>query len=312
MIKKVLFTILLILLWKPSSGQLDKQYSVLVSDALNLYEKKDYLNSALKYSEAFKKYGNHSIITDRYLAACAWALANNRDSAFNQLFKVIDKSNFIFEDYVVSNSDLSSLHTDSRWDVIMDVIDSKENDDQMLDKPLGNSLKEIYFKDVSLRKQAKEIERKFGFQSDTVKTLWKKITENDSTTLIKVKLILDSRGWLGSDVIGVLSNRTLFLSIQHSNLKTQEKYLPMLRYAVQIGDANPANYAYLIDRIAIEQGKKQIYGTQLSRDKKSGEVYILPLEDPDKVNLRRKEIGLGSIEDYISPLGITWNLNKYK
>jgi hypothetical protein len=310
--KKTTLLIYALLLFVYSFGQNTASYSNFIKEALKLYENKDYLKSGLKYSEAFKMFGKDVIITDRYIAACAWALANNKDSAFNQLFKVVKNSNFLFEDYVTSNSDLKALHSDYRWDVVNEIIKSKEYDELISDKSLGSTFKDIYFKDVKLRQQVSQIEKNFGFQSDTAKAFWKRIMENDSITLTTVIQILNTRGWLGSDVIGVLGNRTLFLSIQHSDLETQEKYLPMMREAVQKGNASPSNYAYLVDRIALRKGKKQIYGTQLTRDKKTGEYYILPLEDPDKVDMRRKEVGLGKLQDYVSQLGMTWNSNEYK
>jgi len=149
-------------------------------------------------------------------------------------------------------------------------------------------------------------------QSDTVKAYWKKIEENDSKILTFVKKILDTRGWLGSDIIGDKGNQILYLAIQHSDIETQEKYLPMMREAVHKGNASPSNFAYLLDRIAIGQGKKQIYGSQINRDQVTGEYYIQPLEDPDNVDIRRKEVGLGKLQDIVSQLGMTWNIEEYK
>jgi hypothetical protein len=252
------------------------------------------------------------MVNDRYISACSWALANEIDSAFYQLFKVVKNSNFIFEDYVTTNSDLNILHSVKRWSEVIKMIKDKENDETILDKPLGDTFKAFYFEDLKYRQRVKEIEKKFGMQSDTLKAYWKKIEEYDSKILDKVKKVLDTRGWLGSDIIGVLGNRTLFLSIQHSDLKTQEKYLPMMREAVQKGNVSPSDFAYLIDRVALRQGKKQIYGSQLTRDQITGKYDILPLEDPDNVDMRRTEVGLGKLQDYVSHLGIIWNVEEYK
>jgi hypothetical protein len=312
MTRKTTLMISAILLFAYSFGQNQGKYSEFVIDALKLYENKDYLKSGLKYSEAFIQFGNNVIITDRYIAACSWAKANKIDSAFNQLFIVVKKSNFIFEDYVTSNPDLNVLHSDKRWNEIIEIIQNKEDDDLSSDKSLTDTFNAIYFKDVKYRQQVKEIENKFGFQSDTAKAFWKKIIENDSITLIAVIKVLETRGWLGSDIIGVLGNRTLFLAIQHSDLKTQEKYLPLMREAVQKGNASPSNFAYLVDRVALRQGRKQLYGSQLARDKETGEYYVLPLEDPDNVDMRRIAVGLVKLQDYVSHLGITWNPEEYK
>jgi hypothetical protein len=69
--------------------------------------------------------------------------------------------------------------------------------------------------------------------------------------------------------------------------------------------------ALLEDRIALGEGKKQVYGSQYSQDEE-GKKYVQPLIDPDHVDERRAEIGLMLIEDYAKLLGITWNLEEYK
>jgi hypothetical protein len=293
-------------------GQNHAKYSELTKNALILYENKEYLKAGQKYSEAFNSLGNSGWLNDRYIAACAWALANETDSAFSQLLKVVNGSNFIFEDYVINNSDLNILHSDKRWSKIIEIINNKDNYDIISDKQLGDTLKAIYFQNVKYRQQVKEIRNKYGVQSDTVKAYWKKIEENDSKILTFVKKILDTRGWLGSDIIGDKGNQILYLAIQHSDIETQEKYLPMMREAVHKGNASPSNFAYLLDRIAIGQGKKQIYGSQINRDQVTGEYYIQPLEDPDNVDIRRKEVGLGKLQDIVSQLGMTWNIEEYK
>ncbi len=104
MIKKTICTLLGILLFNLSFGQNQQQYSELTKKALVLYENKEYLKSGQKYSDAFKSFGNRGWLNDRYIAACSWALANEIDSAFSQLLKVVKNSNFIFEDYVTNNS----------------------------------------------------------------------------------------------------------------------------------------------------------------------------------------------------------------
>jgi len=114
--------------------------------------------------------------------------------------------------------------------------------------------------------------------------------EKDSVNLIKVKKILDERGWLGPDVIGNQGNQTWFLVIQHAGIEAQEAYLPMMREAVKNGNARASSFALLEDRVALKKGGKQIYGSQIGRDQETGEYYILPLIDPDNVDSRRAEV----------------------
>lgn len=68
----------------------------------------------------------------------------------------------------------------------------------------------------------------------------------------------------------------------------------------------------LEDRVALGQGKKQIYGNQIGVFQESGESYVLPLEDPDNVDKRRSEVGLGKLQNYINYWGLTWSVEEYK
>jgi hypothetical protein len=140
----------------------------------------------------------------------------------------------------------------------------------------------------------------------------KLINKIDSINLIKVKQILDQYGWLGADVIGSNGNLTLFLVIQHADLASQEKYLPMLREAVKNKKASASNLALLEDRVALRQGKKQIYGTQIERDKVTNSYYISPLEDPDNVDKRRAAVGLQPLGEYVKQWQIKWDVEQYK
>ncbi|HRU63847.1 MAG TPA: hypothetical protein P5236_05470, partial [Paludibacteraceae bacterium] len=55
------------------------------------------------------------------------------------------------------------------------------------------------------------------------------------------------------------------------------------------------------------------YPKKCGKNRKKGEKYIVSsIEDPDNVNKRRAEIGLGPISDYVKNWGIIWNLEEYK
>ena len=66
--------------------------------------------------------------------------------------------------------------------------------------------------------------------------------------------------------------------IQHADLKTQQKYLPIMRDAVSKGKANVGSLALLEDRVALGMGKSQIYGSQIMQDATG--KYLQPLIDP--------------------------------
>lgn len=289
-----------------------QKYDSFVKRADSLYQLKDYKSSALAYSEAFKSIGWIGTYKDRYNAACSWALAGVADSAFFQLNRIAPK-NFIDYGQITTDQDLKSLHEDKRWKPLLEVIkQNKDKAEANLNKPLVVQLDSIHIEDQKYRQQIDTIEKKYGWESKEMKSLWKVIGEKDSINLIKVKNILDKYGWLGTEVIGERGTQTLFLVIQHADQATREKYLPMMREAVKNGKASGSNLALLEDRVALEQGKKQIYGSQIGRDKETGKPYILPLEDPDNVDKRRAEVGLQPLSEYVSHWQIKWNVEQYK
>jgi len=85
-----------------------------------------------------------------------------------------------------------------------------------------------------------------------------------------------------------------------------------MREAVKNGKAQGSSLALLEDRVALGQGKRQIYGSQIGRDPETQIYFISPLEDPDNVDKRRAEVGLQSLADYASRWQITWDVEQYK
>lgn len=170
----------------------------------------------------------------------------------------------------------------------------------------------IHEEDQKYRDKLEEIEKIYGWDSDEVKKCWAEISIMDSINLVKVENIITEFGWLSSDEIGEKGNLTLFLVIQHSNTFTQQKYLPILKDALTKGNAKPNQFALLQDRVLVSQGEKQIYGSQLYTDPKTGKIVIFPLIDPDNVDKRRAEMKLEPISEYLKSWGIGWDVEEFK
>lgn len=311
--KSVLICLLCLLAYATYSQSLPAAYKSNIRLADSLYSAGDYLNSGKTYALAFEANGWKGLSNHRYNAACAWALAGVADSAFFQLERIAQKANYTNYGHITTDPDLSSLHNDNRWKPLLDVIlKNKEKAEANLNKPLAAKLDSIYIDDQKYRQQIGDIEKKFGWNSEEMQAHWKIIQEKDSVNLIQVTGILDQYGWLGADVVGEQGNSTLFLVIQHADKLTQEKYLPMMRDAVKNGRAKGSSLALLEDRVALRQGKRQIYGSQIGRDETTNLYFVSPLEDPDNVDKRRAEVGLGPLADYVSNWNIKWDVEQYK
>ncbi len=207
---------------------------------------------------------------------------------------------------------LATLHADKRWQPLIDsVILRNKTPETKFNKLLISLLNSIHEKDQKDRLQIDQIQNKYGIQSKEIDSLWGKIRLQDSSNLNQVINIIDNLGWLGPPEIGQQGASTLFLVIQHADASTQVKYLPIMRAAVKKGKALPQNLALLEDRVLTNQGKKQIYGSQVVYDSK-GKNAFLPIEDEVNVNKRRGSVGLGPLEDYAKYFGIAYVLPKKK
>ncbi|MCW3081497.1 DUF6624 domain-containing protein [Segetibacter sp.] len=289
------------------------EYGKFAKKADSLYQLKDYKNAATTFSQAFKSIGWKGSQKDRYNAACSWALAGVADSAFFQLDNIVQKQHYTDYAHITSEPNLNSLHQDKRWKPLVGRIkQNKYRAEVNLNKPLAAQLDSIYVEDQQYRRQIDSLQKKYGWESKEMTAHWKIINEKDSINLIKVKNTLDKYGWLGADVVGEQGSTTLFLVIQHSDRLTQEKYLPLMRDAVKKGKARGSSLALLEDRVALGQGKKQIYGSQIGSDATTKTFHVLPLEDPDNVDKRRAEVGLPPLAEYVKQWQIKWDVEQYK
>ncbi len=307
--KKITILVLLgLLIFTGSFGQNSEKYIELIAEAEELYEDKEYLESANMYSEAFT-FERAATLDDMYNAACSWALANKPDSSFSKLFIIVESGYFTDLELLTTDSDMNSLHGDERWNEVVAIVKSSRKN---FDITLMTILDTVYQKDQGCRHKIDEIEQAHGSDSEEMNAQLIKMKELDSLNLIKVEKILKEQGWLGPDIIGLIGNLTLWLVIQHSAPVIVEKYLPMMREAVQKGDARADHLGYLEDRNNKDHSRKQVYGSQFGNDPETGEGYVWPLEDPDNVDKRRAEIGLGTMQEYLSERGKTWDLEQHK
>jgi hypothetical protein len=114
MYRTILFLLSLLFVVNITFCQPEKNYPDLAAEAQRLYQGKDYLNAALKYSTLFSYYPSLIQPNDRINAACSWAKINQQDSAFKQLFSLSENISFHYFSILKLNSDLKNLQTDER------------------------------------------------------------------------------------------------------------------------------------------------------------------------------------------------------
>jgi hypothetical protein len=314
MVTRICLFMLFLGMARRTTGQnLTVRYYVLIEKADSLYNSNDYENSALVYGQAFRSITGFGKMDDLYDAGRAWALAKNTDSSFSKYYLIA--KDLKYNDYagISSDPDLIVLHNDKRWVSLLQIIKkNKEIAESHLDTSLTIVLDKILIDDQSERLKMEQIRNSVGLDSNAMQAQRIALQKSDSINLATVVKILDKYGWLGSDIVGKRGAKAIFLIIQHANLAIQEKYLPEMQAAVKNGKASKTSLALLEDRVAVLEGRKQTFGSQLVIDTDTKLAYILPLEDPENVDLRRLSVGLQPMKLYVANWQIKWDVDQYK
>ncbi|HEX6746213.1 MAG TPA: DUF6624 domain-containing protein [Longimicrobium sp.] len=128
----------------------------------------------------------------------------------------------------------------------------------------------------------------------------------DSIHTGRLREIVERHGWPGSTMVGEDGAEAAWTILQHSDQETQERYLPLVRQAVERHELGADMLAMLEDRVRMRRGEKQLYGTQLRRDPATGRAQLWPVEDEANVDRRRAAVGLPPLAMYLSNFGIQY------
>lgn len=122
--------------------------------------------------------------------------------------------------------------------------------------------------------------------------------EIDARNLVRIRAIVRRRGWPGRSMVGGDGAAAAWLLVQHASADRafQRACLTLLQAAVRAGEAPPMHLAYLTDRLLLADGLRQRYGTQL--ELVDGVWQPAPLEDPERVDDRRRALGMEPLDAY--------------
>ena len=125
----------------------------------------------------------------------------------------------------------------------------------------------------------------------------------DSLNQTMVFGILDNDGWPSN--LSDKANRAIWIVIDHSDLTSRSKYVSFVRAKADEGILDKSDYAMLNDRVLMEEGKPQVYGTQIKMaatfdgEDMAMQLYLWPVENPDALDSLRRSVGLSPIEEYL-------------
>lgn len=250
----------------------------------------------------------------------AYAMSNQLDAAFEQLFFIAEGKYHFLAYYTPTRKDLeddsllAALKQDKRWEKLLLLFDERnEVITSKLDSTLILEIEEMKIDDQKYRSQVYQTREKYGQNSKKLKELDSLQTVLDIENKRKLENIVQKYGWPGITLIGFETSYSLFLLIQHQDIEVQLKYLPLIKEKFEQGELIIATFQMLKDRISMHQNSEQLYGTQTCYDFETKKYYLCPMSNPDDVNERYYNLGLGSFEkSYRKMMGESWDVEKYK
>lgn len=131
--------------------------------------------------------------------------------------------------------------------------------------------------------------------------------EMDTNNLKYVTQIIDKCGMPTLETAGKKGMTAIWLVIQHADGEVRKAYFPMLLEASKKGDLERQDIALMQDRMLMDAGKPQLYGSQVIME--NGVNYELyDLKDPETVDKRRAIMGMGPLADYLNHFNIEFNV----
>ena len=212
-----------------------------------------------------------------YDAACCQAQGGETDAAFATLDRAVATG--LNDPSIENDVDLIPLHADPRWPVLIDRIeDLRAKAEAAVAEPALRSMLLVMEKDDEAARASNDAQA---------------IEASDERTTTAIKEVIAKHGWPGKSLVGKDGAHAAWLVVQHSHdVEFQRACLEKLELAVAQGEAQAVEHAYLYDRVAVNSGKPQRWGTQFNE----GKPY--PIEEPERVDERRKVIGLSSMAEY--------------
>lgn len=161
----------------------------------------------------------------------------------------------------------------------------------LADKSLGEKL-------VKMRTSREILVSRVAADSEKSKDLIPKVARLGHENFVEVCSILRQRGWLSRGLVGVDGFDAFIYVISNAgDMAGLRQLVPVLSEAFDKGEIGGNIVASIVDRIRVEGGVPQIFGTQAVI--RNGVAYIYPLINDEKVDQYRKNYDLPPFRDQI-------------
>jgi hypothetical protein len=270
---------------------MNSQIRIETIDSLDIYGN---TNKALQLTSEYISVNGY----DKSLAyntACRYAKIGNIDSAF--IFLDCAMKLGLKEIYFLTDEDLNILRNEDRWKPIeMVVIDEFNKRNSSILKPeLALEICKMGSKDQNGRQKILRIEQ-IGVNKLTLDSLLTIQNKQDSINSEYITMLIDHNSMLfpSNTEIGNIASRFAFLMLQHSSYDIRKKYYKTIKFAMEKNHLEKRYFAMYLDRLLIDEGKKQLYGTQMQKST-DGKLVLFPVKRKFNMNRRRLRLGLAKI-----------------
>ena len=119
--------------------------------------------------------------------------------------------------------------------------------------------------------------------------------------------LLEDYDWIDRDRFGHPVSAHAWLLIQHADNRVdlQAKALSRMEPYLASGGIKPANYAYLWDRVAVNSGRPQRYGTQPIWTCVDDKLELAPIEDRERADTLRQALAMNSVAAQLAEMSRT-------
>lgn len=145
------------------------------------------------------------------------------------------------------------------------------------------------------KKLFNELERRFKEDQRLSKSgFGDRYVENCKENAEWLKEVIREKGWPSEEIVGKQGELYAWLIAQHADhdIDFQRQVLEILQNLPEKRHRKP-HIAYLNDRIAVAENRKQTYGTQF------GERGLWPVKDEENLDKRRANMSLEPFKEYL-------------
>lgn len=297
-LKKFFFLSYFLCLLSNIKAQSCQDLMVLVS-ADSLFKAGNY--AAAKNAHLKAVQGNYPKRLNYYYLAVCYGKLDQKDSACHYLSIGADRGlKYLQMDHFKGDSNLDPLRTAAAWPNVEKKIAANTAIKPSIDSSLLAELQRRKILDQQYRTLSKKT-----FSEAQLDSVWKiqKAIDLDNQRWLK-KMMCKKGGWLSISKVGKEGEHIAWLFVQHAdnNIKFQKRCLKKISRLIVKNEVDRKNYAYLKDRVLVNQDKKQLYGTQFQRIEQDNGGFVLKpkaLENPSCVDARRAYMGLPSLATYL-------------